>query len=56
MQETLTKDGSQMPRIVLDSRTLAEHGVKGGDLGRGRAGRTLSGGLEVVERRGVSEG
>jgi hypothetical protein len=44
-QETFTKDGPQMPTIVLDSGALAENGVKGGDLGGGRAGPTLLGGF-----------
>lgn len=44
MQETSTKDGSQMPTIVLDSGALAEDGVIEGG-GRGRTGRTLLGGF-----------
>lgn len=44
VQETFTKDGLQTPTIVLDSAALAENGVKGGDQGGGKAGRTLSGG------------
>ena len=46
-QEMSTKDGPQMPTIVLDSWALAENGVNGG---------RCQVGLEViVERRRVSE-
>lgn len=57
VQETFTKDGQQTPTIVLDSGALTENGVKGGDQGGGKAGRTLSGGSgggRVAENAGVA--
>ena len=44
MQETYTNDGLQMLTIVLDPGVLMENGIKGGDQGRWRAGRSLLGG------------